>query len=98
MKIVTALFLFLESTAASAEWWREDIERGSDAAGLVVAVCAGIGYFYVRDEWRRSPEKGLFALAVCVALAVGGYYSIWVRALLGALTVWFLVWGLINRP
>ncbi len=97
MKLAAALLLAMFSSAALAEWWRADMESGSDATGLVILVSLGIGYFYCKRAFASSFDDGMLAVVICAAITVGAVYIPIVKVLLALLTLWFLVSGIFNR-
>ncbi len=97
MKFI-ALAPLLIPLAARAQSWRADADGfGQDAMVLMVAIGAGLVFFYVRAAYRRSSRSGHVALAVCAGLAIAVAVFPAARAALALLAAGFLVYGVFLR-
>jgi asparagine N-glycosylation enzyme membrane subunit Stt3 len=94
----TALAPLLAPLAARAQSWQADADGfGQNAMVLMVAIGAGLAFFYVRAAYRRDIRSGHAAVAVCVGLAIVVAVFPAARAALALLAAGFLVYGFLRR-
>lgn len=98
MKTATAALLFLYASFAAAQSaGGTDFESGQGAEGLVLLVCAGIAFFFIKNEFKCSAEEGVQAMVICAGVAMAALFFPPVRIVLALLTVGFFVYGFLHR-